>query len=119
MGEKVVKEDIIEILKNKEKEMESLVERAKERCAELKKDAIRRAEEIKGHKAGELKEEIAQLRESQLEPLEKEVERIKKEAEEGLTELRKKAEERKAEALNFVSGFVLGGLLNKKGTTKA
>jgi vacuolar-type H+-ATPase subunit H len=114
-----VKEDIIEILREKEKEMEGLVVRAKERGGKLRKDALKRAGEIKELKAREVQQEILSLKESEGKSIEKEVMRIEKEAEGALAELRAKAVDRKTEAVDFVTGFVLNGVLKVKGDEKA
>jgi hypothetical protein len=108
-----VKEDIIEVLRDKEKEMEGLVEKAKQKSVKLKEDALKRAEETRVIKAGEVQEEIRSKRVSEEERITQEVARIEKKAEGAITELRAKAGDRKTEAIDLVADFVLGGFLKK------
>jgi hypothetical protein len=108
-----VKEDIIEILRDKEKEMEVLVEKAKQRGVKLREDALKRAEETRVIKAREVQEEIRSMRESEEERITQEVARIEKGAEEAIGELREKAGDRKPEAIDLVADLVLGDFLKK------
>jgi vacuolar-type H+-ATPase subunit H len=109
-----VKEDIIEILKDREKQMEALIQGAKDKGGKIREEAVQRAREIRSTKARAAEQEIASMREPETERIKKEVQGINKEAEKAVAEIRKKAVERKSEAVDFVASLVLGGLLKYK-----
>lgn len=113
-----MKEDIIEILKDREKDMEALIQGAKRNGAKLREEAAQKAREIRNTKAREVEEEIASMRGPETERIKKEVAKIEKEAEKALTELRKKSVERRGEAVDCVTGLIFEGLSENKGKGK-
>ncbi len=113
-----MKEDIIEILKEREKDMEALIQGAKRKGAKLREEAAQRTREIRNTKAREVEEEIASMRGPETERIKKDVAGIEKGAEKTLTELRKKSGELRGEAVDFVTGILFGDLSKNKEKSK-
>lgn len=103
-----MEEGIIEILREKEKEMEKCVREAKQRGAKIMENALTEALEIKERMAGEVEIEIASTRDSEERRLKKELLEIEKENEQAVAALKAKASARKTEAMDFVTDFILG-----------
>ena len=104
-----MKENIIDRLKHKEKEMEALIEEARVNASRIKADAVKMAREIKSAGMEELEDELKSRAESAEKELREEVARIEESARSAAEELKKKGAEKTEEAVEMVLRVVAEG----------
>ncbi|MBI3398497.1 MAG: hypothetical protein HY026_04610 [Deltaproteobacteria bacterium] len=101
--------DVMESLKRKEEELENLLIEAREKASQIKKDALRRAEEIKLSMSKETGRLLEEYKRNDMKKINEEVEAIKAEAQKKSEELRFMAGQRLETAVAMVVRYVLEG----------
>lgn len=99
--------DIIELLKKKEFEMESLIDDAIVRAAAIKEAALEKSRNMKISEEAGLSERLEKLRAEEEEGIKEEIERIHKEGEAEISLIEKRARKRMGEAVSTVKKFLL------------
>lgn len=106
-------EDILDRLKEKEDEMESLINEARGRASLIREEAARRAKEIKNARLNEIDSEVKEASIREEEHIRKEVFNIEEEARSSIGELRRRGAERKGKAVKEVIRYILEGIGDK------
>ncbi|MBI3756111.1 MAG: hypothetical protein HY265_08135 [Deltaproteobacteria bacterium] len=101
--------DVIESLKQKEEELDNLLNEAREKAAHIKKDAFRRAEEMRLAMSKELDAMLKEYKKLEMVKIDKEAETIKQDALKKAQDLNKLAEEREAKAVEMAVRYVIEG----------
>lgn len=101
--------DVIESLKQKEEELDSLLNEAREKALHIKKDALKKAEEAKLSISKKIDTELEEYKKQEMEKIEKEVEAIKIEATKKAQELNRMAEERQEKSALMAVRYVIEG----------
>lgn len=101
--------DVMESLKQKEEELENLFREAREKASQIKKDALRRVEEIKSAKSKESGDILEEYKRSEMEKINKEAEAIKQDAAKEVQDLKRLAEEREEKAVEMAVSYILEG----------
>ncbi|MFQ5735312.1 MAG: hypothetical protein ACE5GY_00435 [Thermodesulfobacteriota bacterium] len=101
-------EDLLSDLKEKEDELETLLEGARLKAAAIKEEALEKARKLKEAKATELDEELAAMAVERDAAIKEEVERIEREGASALAELRSVCEKNIDRAVEEVLNFVIG-----------
>lgn len=116
MGKKIEKRvkimnefDVIESLKQKEEELDNLLNEAREKAAHVKKDAFHRVEEMKLSISKELDAVLEDYKSKEMEKIDKEAETIKQDALKKAQDLKKLAEERQGKAVEMAVRYVIEG----------
>ncbi|MBI5328971.1 MAG: hypothetical protein HZB80_11900 [Deltaproteobacteria bacterium] len=101
--------DVIESLKQKEEELDNLLNEARQKAFKIKQDAIHKAEEIKISMAKEVHTALDEYKKSEMEKIDKEAKTIEAEAVKMAGGLRLLADERFEEAVEAVVQHIVGG----------
>ena len=109
-AENTLKENIIDRLKVKEKEMEACIEEARRKASVIKAEAVKEAREIKAAGAKELEREIKTLSENSEGEITKEVLAIEARSEQEAELVRKRASEKIDSAIREVLRIVAEGI---------
>lgn len=101
--------DVIESLKQKEAELDNLLNEAREKAAQIKKDALRMAEEIKSSMSKNFDAEMEEYKKQKMEKIEKEADEISQDALKKAHDLKRLAEERQEKAVLTAARYVIEG----------
>lgn len=99
--------DVIESLRQKEEELEGMLNKAREKAAEIKKDALQKAEEIRLSMSKDINAMTEEYRKAEAGKIDKEVEAVKEEAIKDARYLKSMAEERLEEAVEDVVSYIM------------
>ena len=101
--------DVIESLKQKEEELDNLLNEARGKAAHIKKNALIKAGEIRLSMLKELDTALEDYKKQEMAKIDKEAETIKQDAFKKAQDLKKPAEEREGKAVEMVVRYVIEG----------
>lgn len=107
-------ENIIDKLKAKEDEMESLVAGARKKAAAIREEAVRKAMELKKSGAAGIEEELSRMKKTAMDEVDLEVRKIDAEAEAAAKVITAAGAERKEEAVRVVARLISEGIHDRE-----